>query len=75
MGRAASDSEGRYHPHQEYVQGLQLAERKRNELGGLLDGVPKVPPRTVHHKCQQGEAGENDGTELSVFEHSVTQGG
>ena len=73
---AGAQRQGRgYHSHQEYVQGVWLAERQRDDLGGLLGCIPALPPRSVHHQCEQGEAGDPHRTELPVFEHGIHPGG
>ena len=37
--------------------------------------IPALPPRSVHHQCEQGETGDPHRTELPVFEHGIHPGG
>ena len=44
-------------------------------LGGLLVGLPPLPPRPVHHQREQGKAPGPHRPELSVLKHGLHPGG
>ena len=74
LGSGASRQRRGHHPHQEYVQGIRLADGQRHDLGGLLGRLSPLPPRSVYHQCEQGEAGDPHRAELPVFEHCFHPG-
>lgn len=48
-------------------KGFGWLQGQRYDLGELLGRLPALPPRFVHHQCEQGEAGDPYRTELSVL--------